>query len=350
MRHAKYDPLFPVIALMLMLTASRPAVARSENIAFPGGAGGVTLAGTLTEPRGSGPFPAIVLVPGSGHYDRDETILGHKPFLVIASTLTRRGFVVLRYDKRGNHRSTGSYARATTDDFASDALAAVRFLETRRDVNRSRIGILGQSEGGLVASICAARNARIAFIVLLGSPGLPGDKVLIWQTQALGDLAGEPPGMIAEGQDLIRCAATIYSWPIARPDVSACLWAHAATSAQEFRRSPQVAAWIKMLSSPWYRCFLTCDPATSLRRVRCPVLALAGSLDKQVPPREDLDAIAAALKAAGNTDVTVALMPGLNHFLQPAKTGGTDEYGKIATTIDPVALAKIGEWLEAHGR
>ncbi|MDR3709050.1 MAG: alpha/beta fold hydrolase [Capsulimonadaceae bacterium] len=335
-------------------TPKPPYPYKTEDVTFPGGADGVVLAGTITEPEGAGPFPAIILVAGSGPNDRDESILGHKLFFVIADNLTRRGFAVLRYDKRGTHLSTGDYGSATTEDFAVDALAAVKFAKSRKEINPARIGMIGHSEGGAIAPMCAAKSPDIAFIVLLAGLGTRGDHVILWQTAAMGKADGESPEVIAAGQEMLRKVIEIYA---ATPDQAAAVaklkayadqFAAATTLPAEVRA--RIAVALPLVCSPWFRGFLAYDPAPALQRVHCPVLALNGSLDKQVSPDDDLPGIAAALKAGGNRDVTTAVLPGLNHLFQPATTGGGEEYAKIPTTIDPAALARIGDWLDAHGK
>ncbi|HUK31718.1 MAG TPA: alpha/beta fold hydrolase [Candidatus Acidoferrum sp.] len=324
-------------------TPQKPYPYYEEDVTYSNAAAGITLAATLTIPQGKGPFPAILLICGSGPHDRDETIFEHKPFLVLADYLTRKGFVVLRADKRGNGKSGGVYATATTADFATDAEAGVAFLRTRAEVNRAKIGLLGHSEGGAIAPMVAAHDPAIAFIVLMAGPGVPGDQILIAQRSLIEEAQGAPKDFIEKDaavhrllfdaieQEKDKDSATVEKDVVAKftgqiPDA-------------------QLAAEAKVETSPWFRYFLSYDPATSLRLVKCPVLAIDGSKDLQVPPELDLAAIRKALESGGNKHVETDELAGLNHLFQTANTGAPTEYADIEETIAPVALEKIGSWL-----
>ena len=328
----------------------------SVDVTFQNAKAGVTLAGTLTIPPGPGPFPAVVLVTGSGPQDRNETLLGHKPFLVIADFLSRSGIAVLRYDDRGVGLSKGTFAGATTLDFADDAEAAFTFLAARPEVDRRRIGIAGHSEGGLIAPLVASRNPAVTFIVLLAGPGLPGDQLLLLQSEAIARASGEDEKSIAAGSAL---NAALYA--IARRESDpAAITAQGrkvledALAAQTSLSEPDKAEARKGidkaladLTAPWFRTFLALDPAASLRTIRIPVLALDGTKDLQVPADADLAAIDAALKAAGNTAYRIMKMQGLNHLFQHAGTGLPDEYGKITETFAPEALTAVRDFILA---
>lgn len=359
------------LTLTRMTTASAAAFGKSnrpqepkppfpyavKNVTFPGGASGVTLAGTLTQPPGSGPFPAAVLIAGSGPNDRDETILGHKPFWVLADSLTRRGIAVLRYDKRGVGQSTGRYGAATSRDFAQDAQAAADYLQTLPQIAPHKIGLIGHSEGGAVAPMVAAKDADIAYIVLLAGTGVPGRQILMEQGALISKAAGMSDADMATSgalrKEMITLTAQEPDPAVARSKVEAVLrQALAAMPAVQKKAIGPPELFIQTQSaimvSPWMRFFLTYDPAPTLKQVRCPVLALDGSLDMQVPPDENLAAIAAALKAGGNTDVTTQELPGLNHLFQTAKTGSPSEYARIEETMAPVVLTTVGDWITAH--
>ena len=334
----------------------------STDVTIPGGASGVTLAGTLTLPPaslGDGPFPAAVLVAGSGPNDRDETILRHKLFLVLADDLTRRGIAVLRYDKRGIGKSTGSYALATSRDFADDAQAAFVYLKAQPHINSAKVGLIGHSEGGLIGPMVAAKSPTVAFLVLLAGPGYPGERIIAEQAALIGKAEGASDADVAQSQilekKLLAVAATEADPIAARTQIAALLTQSLAalTPAQKKKigdTGPLLQAQSAALVSPWFRYFLTYDPAPTLRQVRCPVLALDGSLDLQVPPAENLAAIGAALKAGGNADVTTTELPGLNHLFQTAKTGAPSEYGTIEETLSPTLLQTVGDWVGAHGK
>ena len=318
----------------------KPYPYREQQVTFANPAApGVTLAGTLTIPPGKGPFPAVLLVAGSGPEDRDETIFGHKPFWVLADYLTRQGIVVLRYDKRGIGKSTGNYDLATTADYASDAEAGVAYLRTAPEVNAARVGLVGHSEGGIVAPMVAAKDKKVAFIVLMAGSGVPGDQVIEEQSKLIEAASGMSPDQVAQaaaGEKMVFDAVEAG--------------ADAAALEKMLRANPsatdaQVAAQVKTLESPWFRFFLTYDPATALRQVRCPVLALDGSKDLQVSPDQNLPAIRKALQEAGNTHFEIVEMPGLNHLFQTAKTGLPTEYGQIDQTMAPAAMEKIAAWV-----
>ena len=255
---------------------------------------GVRIAGTLTVPEGDGPFPAALLITGSGPQDRDETLLGHKPFLVLADDLTRRGIAVLRVDDRGVGGSTGDHAKATTADFAEDVLGGVDFLKARRRIDPKRIGLIGHSEGGLIAPMVAARSADVAFIVLMAGPGLPGDEILEAQQalilKAIGRRRGEdPPGRPRRRPGSWRSPRRPSDPKVAREKLQAAGAEMAAALPEAERKALAEAdpngSQVGRLATPWFRYFLTYDPRPTLARVRCPVLAINGEKDLQVPAR-----------------------------------------------------------------
>ncbi len=319
---------------------------REEQVSFtdPAAKESVRLTGTLTLPPSTRPLAAVVLVAGSGPQTRDEEVLGHKIFLVLADYLTRRGIAVLRYDKRGIGGSTGSYADATSFDFAADAKAAVAYLRGRKDIDARRIGVIGHSEGGLIAPLVAADDPGVAFIVLMAGPGEDGFKVLLQQGDLLLKAAGASDTTVASSHALrqamfeeVRGEAD----PAKRDaEVRRILSAAPETKALS---AAAIDAQVQAVSSDWFHTFFNYDPAPTLAKLRLPVLAIAGSLDLQVPPKENLAAIRAAL--AHDKHATILELPGLNHLFQPAKTGGIGEYSSIETTIAPEALKAIGDWV-----
>lgn len=317
-----------------------------EEVVFDGGAEGVRLAGTLTRPDAPGPHPAAILVSGSGPQDRDETVFGHKPFLVLADDLTRRGIAVLRYDDRGIAGSSGDFASATTADFTADAGAAYEYLAGRSEIEGDAIGVIGHSEGGLVAQQLAGR-APLAFIVTIAGPGLPGDSLLALQVDALNRAGGMPDEIRRSNNELQRrlmdIAKSELSNDSARREIEA-VFGEAAPRLPAERVRRQAAA----LTSPWMRGFLRHDPRPTLRGLTLPVLAVNGSNDLQVLPEQNLHAIARALDEAGNEDYEVIELDGLNHLLQTSETGAISEYGRIEETMAPVALETIGDWIVAR--
>jgi pimeloyl-ACP methyl ester carboxylesterase len=311
---------------------------------------GVVLSGTLTRPRGDRPVTAIVLLHGSGPADRDETIAGHKPFAILADHLTREGFAVFRYDKRGILRSGGHYVSTTGTELAEDGADAVEALRARRDI--AHVGLIGHSEGGLLAAQIAAEHPQaIAFVVSLAGPGMKGRELILLQDRVGYEKRGLSEAQIAV---LTSYGERFYDAVIANPDVATRIQALGTlrqslsdadrTLVQQYASqgslSPQMAA------TPALREVLLSDAPSDWRRVRCPVLALNGGLDVQVPARENLRGIARALAEGGNTKARTQLLPGLNHLFQQAGTGLGEEYPKIEQTLSPIALSRIDEFVE----
>jgi uncharacterized protein len=337
-------------------TPRGPFPYRQEAVAYENKAGGVTLAGTLTVPRGDGPFPAAVLISGSGAQDRDETLLGHKPFLVLADDLTRRGIAVLRVDDRGVGGSTGKTIESTSEDFAGDVLAGVAFLKGRKEIDPKRIGLIGHSEGGIIAPMVAARSDDIAFIVMMAGTGLPGEEILTLQRTAISRASGLKDEQI---KAINETSARLLAVAKAEKDPKVAVEKMRALAKEVVAKLPEderkdlggLDAQVEMVATPWFRAFLAYDPRPALAKVRCPVLAINGEKDLQVPPGENLGEIEKALKAAGNARVTIKELPGLNHLFQPCRTGAPSEYAAIEETIAPEALRVIGDWIaEQVGR
>ncbi len=310
--------------------------------------GDITLAGTLTLPEGEGPFPAAILVSGSGPQDRNEEIFQHKPFMVIADHLTRAGIAVLRYDDRGVGESTGVFSTCTSVDFKDDALAAVNFLLSRDRIDSRRIGMIGHSEGGLIAPMAAVESNDLAFIILLAGPGVPGKEVLVLQVGLLskaGGVSDEYIGKIRAEQarsiDLVLADAPQKEVRAqVRKFIEAQLGGEGATAADS-----AVDQALLQMQSPWFRFFLGFDPRPTLRKVRIPVLALNGGKDMQVDPAQNLTEIEKALKAGGNPDFTIQEFPGLNHLFQKAITGSIMEYYVLEETMNPVVLDTMQDWI-----
>jgi len=319
-----------------------------EEVGYENRRDGVKLAGTLTFPRGKGPFPAVLLITGSGPQDRNESLLGHKPFLVLADYLTRQGIAVLRVDDRGVGGSTGSTPNSTTENFAADVMAGIEFLKTRKEIDPKQIGLIGHSEGGLIAPMVASQNGDVAFIVMMAGTGLTGEEILYLQGAMIMKANGASADQLAKQRATQESMFKILKEekdPAAaekrlREELSKSL------TEEEKKKSEQaIAVQIKQSNTPWFRYFLTLDPRLALRKVKCPVLALNGENDLQVPANENLREIEAALKAGGNKDVTIARLPKLNHLFQTSETGSPNEYIKIEETIAPVALRTIGDWI-----
>jgi len=326
-----------------------------EPVVYQNPRAGLRLAGTLTYPNGKGPFPAVVLIAGSGPSDRDESLFGHKPFWVLADYLTRRGIAVLRYDKRGVGASTGNAANMTMEDYADDALAGVEYLKKRMDVaDPAHIGLIGHSEGGVVAPMVANRTPDVSFVVLLAGDGVVGEQLLLLQGAAIVKAMGGDDAAVAEQRAAQQAIFTIVKDN--KDDQTARQKVHqyfmdrinALPEAQRQQMGdpePYIQGQIAFAVSPWMRHMLTYDPAPALRKLHVPVLALNGSKDMQVTPAENLAAITAALKESGTKDFTVLELPDLNHLFQTAETGSPQEYGQIEETFSPDALKIIGDWV-----
>ncbi|MBL8211436.1 MAG: alpha/beta hydrolase [Bryobacterales bacterium] len=296
----------------------------------------VKLACTLTVPKQGRPAPAVVLITGSGSQNRDEEIAGHKPFLVLADHLSRNGMAVLRCDDRGYAKSSGTAATATTMDLATDAEAQVAFLKTRSEVSARHIGLIGHSEGGLIAPIVASRNAGVAFVVLLAGTSVPGREIILEQVQTLTRLNGMNEGAI---QMALSAQTKVLDIVESEPDDAAALEKLSVIA------PPNQA---RLLVAPWYRAFLKLDPAPYLRQTKVPLLALFGELDRQVLPGQNIPPLVKALEDGHHADYTVAKLPKLNHLFQTATTGGPGEYGSIEETIAPLALETITRWIQQH--
>ena len=319
---------------------AQPYPYRAEDLKYPNPAAGIELAGTLTIPAGKGPFPAVVLITGSGQQDRDESLMGHKPFLVLSDYLTRKGIAVLRSDDRGFGGSGGDFAASTTADFATDVESAVAYLKTRPEVDPHRIGLAGHSEGGVIAPMVAARNRDVAFIVMMAGTGVPGDQIIVAQVAAGGEAAGmSHDAAVAAGVKQRRILDLVE-----QEKDEAVLKQKLKDELQQVP-AQQFDTVYRQLTSPWYRYFLAYDPAPALRKVACPVLAINGEKDTQVPPGLNLPAIRKALQDGGNRYFEVVEMPGLNHLFQHARTGAVSEYGQIEETFAPEAMEKIASWI-----
>jgi pimeloyl-ACP methyl ester carboxylesterase len=326
----------------------KPFPYAEEDVTFDSKAKDVKLAATFTKPKGDGPFTAVALITGSGPQDRDESLMGHKPFLVIADYLTRRGIAVLRYDDRGIGKSTGKFSTSTSKDFADDAAGAVTYLRSRKDVGK--IGLMGHSEGGMIAPMVAAENPEVGFIILLAGPGTPCDELMIEQGQLIVKAMGGGEKALTRQKEIqtklfalakkgadaeqLKNALTELEKNLTEDEKKEAAKTRAATNAQ-----------VSQLAGPWFRYFLNYDPRPTLEKVKCPVLAINGDKDLQVAPKENLEAIEKSLKAGGNKDATTKEFPGLNHLFQPCKTGLPSEYGRIETTFAPEALELIADWI-----
>ena len=356
----------PIIPVKRPQTPQAPFPYTETSITFSSLAKGIKLAGTLTVPKGPGPFPAAVFVSGSGGQDRDETMLGHKPFQVLADQLARLGIATLRYDDRGVGSSNGDQATGTSKDFANDAEGAVRFLKTAANIKRNKIGFIGHSEGALIAPMVAARNPDVAFVVMLAGPGVPGKDVILKQSEAIMKAMKASPAAIKKSRDsqlrFIAAIDAVVRKNPSNPDPNKLVAAlkketdaliaslPPADKAEAEKNRAMVDAQVQQFATPWFRYFLNYDPRPALRKVKVPVLVMNGDKDLQVIASQNVPEVEKALRAGGNQRVTVRLMPGLNHFFQHADTGSPQEYGTIDETFAPEAIKEIGAFIRSVNR
>ncbi|MCK4322618.1 alpha/beta hydrolase [candidate division WOR-3 bacterium] len=325
-----------------------------EEVIYENKNASIKLAGTLTLPRTEGPFPTVLLISGSGAQDRNETVFEHRPFLVLADYLTRCGIAVLRMDDRGVGGSSGVFEEATSKDFAGDVLTGVEYLKSHKEINPEQIGLIGHSEGGIIAPMVAEESEDVAFILLLAGTGLPGEEILYLQGALIARTGGTSEEEIAKNRAVQEQIFSVLKKEedneIAEKKLR-IIYENALVELSEEEKESlgdleaYIESQIQMVLSPWFRFFLTYDPKHALKKVKCPVLAIIGEKDLQVPPKENLEAIEEALKAGGNEDYTLKELKGLNHLFQNAETGYPSEYGKIEETISPSALRFMGDWI-----
>nr|WP_315487197.1 alpha/beta fold hydrolase [uncultured Undibacterium sp.] len=316
----------------------------SSEVRFTNAKAQIELAGTMTIPKGTGPFPTVVLVHGSGPLDRNEELHKHKVFLVLADHLSKQGIAVLRYDKRGVAASKGDYKAATTFDFAEDTEAAIAYLRTRNDVDHKKIGIIGHSEGGLIAPLVAARDPQVKFIVLMGGPGIAIKSLMLEQSRLISAANGQSKEDIAENEAFLEKAYTVMNSGYDDNTITTQLTALFDQIVAKGDMPADVAKrQVATLSNSWFRSFIKYDPAPTLKKVNQAVLAVNGELDLQVAAKSNLAGLRDALKH--NKKAVIRELPKLNHVFQTATTGSPSEYSKIEETIAPLALNTISDWI-----
>jgi pimeloyl-ACP methyl ester carboxylesterase len=328
----------------------KPYPYKAEEVRYENEEAGVTLAGTLTLPDAKGPFPAVILLTGSGQQNRDEEIFQHRPFLVLSDYLTRRGIAVLRADDRGIGESTGDFAKSTTGDFADDALAGVKYLKTRVEINPRCIGLVGHSEGGMIAPIAAVKTPDVAFIVMLAGPGLPFGETVLGQILQMLEKRGTPKENLPAVEDWYL---QMYAVVAKSTDNAEAEKELRGLYAKMDEKTRQTINWpperfegsLPGLLNPWWRYAMAYSPSATLMQVKCPVLAINGEKDTQVPANKNIMAIEEALKNGKNKHFTVKEMPGLNHMFQTAQTGDESEYVKIEETLSPAAMQTVADWI-----
>ncbi|GAB4132772.1 MAG: alpha/beta fold hydrolase [Ignavibacteriales bacterium] len=333
----------------------KPYPYNEEEVEFINEKENFTLAGSFTYPKNGSNFPAVIMITGSGRQDRDETLFGHKPFLVIADYLTRNGIAVLRYDDRGAGKSKGIFQGATSEDFAYDALAAIKYLKTRKEVNQKAIGIIGHSEGGLIAPMVANISDDVNFIIMLAGPGARGKELLVLQEELLLKANGLAEDEVAKQ---VKSSAEAYDIVLNEPDslkayklLKEMYEKEIASLSEEERNKPEYSKenfeqGVRQILSTWFRFFIKYDPRPALENLTIPVLALNGDKDLQVPSKQNLPIIKDALKSAGNKNYKIVELPGLNHAFQHANTGAVTEYSQIEETFSEEALKIIVDWIK----
>jgi pimeloyl-ACP methyl ester carboxylesterase len=326
---------------------SKPYPYRDEQITFSNTPAKVNLAGTLTLPKGPGPFPGAVLIAGSGPQDRDGTLANHRPFLVLADYLTRKGIAVLRYDKRGVGESTGSAEAATTLDLAGDVACAIAYLKSRKEIDPARIGLIGHSEGAMIAPTIAASSHDISWIVLLAAPATKGEDTLLNQSDLIARAGGLTDAQVLASLNFDKQAYDLVQKETDSAVVTEKLKALVKESGLDAALPPPaLEAQLHMMTSPWFRFFLSYDPLPDLKKTKCAVLALYGEKDLQVPPKINLPMVQQAFEEGGNSQAEVKQLSELNHLFQHAYTGSPTEYSAIDETFSPEALKIIGDWLQ----
>lgn len=333
----------------------KPYTYYSEEVTFENKKAGIRLAGILTLPQKEGRFPVVILISGSGPQDRDETLLGHKPFLVLSDYLTKNGIAVLRYDDRGTAASEGDFKTATSADFATDVEAGLDYLKARKEIDAKKMGLIGHSEGGMIAPMIASKSKHVAFMALLAGPGIQGDQLLLLQQKLIGKASGLSHEVLQKNEitnrkvfDMVNKSKDLE---LLKKDLTKFLQQEAkenpsAEKPAEMSADDFILAQVQQIINPWMLYFIKYNPAQTLEKVKCPVLALNGEKDLQVPPKENLEAIKKSLTKGGNKSVTTKELPNLNHLFQECQTGAPSEYATIEQTFSPAALIEILNWIQ----
>lgn len=334
---------------------------QQEEITFVNPKGGHQLAGTLTIPEGGNFQRVVVLVTGSGPQNRDEELLQHKPFLVLSDYLTRNGIAVLRYDDRGVAASGGTFKGATSRDFADDAAAAIAYLKNRKDMEGKQFGIMGHSEGGMIAPIVASEDKTLDFIVLLAGPGINSVELLLLQSDLIAEAEGVPETARQINLEISRKAYNFIKDNAAQSKEKTIDglrkileegYDRFSKEAQEEigKKEDFIQQQITTLADDWFLYFMRFDPAVYLQKVNCPVLAVNGTLDLQVPAKENLEGIQKHLKVANNPNVTIKEFAGLNHLFQKTETGAPSEYAKLEETFNEEVMKYLAEWIHNYDK
>lgn len=319
----------------------------SEDIIIENKKDSVKIGATLTKPKGLKNYGVAILISGSGAQNRDSELLGHKPFLVIADYLTRNNIAVLRMDDRGVGTSTGNYAIATLLDLKEDVQYVVEYLRQRDDIDKKKIGMIGHSLGGIVAPMVAADDKELGFVIMMAGSGERGDQVMLKQKELIETKMGIGPEMVATGQKNMKALyQVILNYGHDGAALKDSLTAHFKNTYGNQLPEFQLNAMVKQLNVPWLLDFIRHDPTPALQQIKCPLLAIGGSNDLQVPAAVNLEAIKKAVTEGGNSNVEVLEYPKLNHLFQECESGLPNEYTTIQQTISPQVLEKMVAWLK----
>ncbi|MEO5564292.1 MAG: alpha/beta fold hydrolase [Chitinophagaceae bacterium] len=343
-------------------TPQPPFPYKSEDAEYDNADKSLHYGATITIPEGKGPFPAALLITGSGPQNRDEELLGHKLFAVLADALTRNGFIVLRVDDRGVDKSTGKFAEATTEDFANDVNTSFNYLLSRSEVDKKKAGLIGHSEGGMIVPMVATKRNDIDFVVLLAAPGIRIDSLMAEQNGAILRSSGVSEAAVKSYLPLYK---NLMKQVITAPDTATAAkmakellqkW-KATTNAEilkelRFDSDESVQRVTTLLvegfSGKWFKYFLAFNPQPYLEKLNCKVLALNGDKDIQVIASSNLAGIEASLKKSKSKKYSIQKLPGLNHLFQTCTTCTLQEYGELEETFSPAALKIINDWLKKY--
>ncbi|CAM4101796.1 MULTISPECIES: alpha/beta hydrolase family protein [Flavobacterium] len=330
---------------------TKPYPYYEEEVKFKNTDADITLSGTFTRPIQKGKYPVVILISGSGRHDRDGSAESHRPFLVISDYLTRNGIAVLRYDDRGFRKSSGDFSKATTADFAKDVVSAVSYLKSRNDINVKHIGLIGHSEGGIIAPLVANQSSNISFIVTLAATAIPGSEVAVMQSKILRPF---PVPNENDFEKNVRIAIEIASSNLDIAKKRTALIKHnksyltpilKSLGASDDNISKFIDNETETVLKPWNKYFFNYNPANEFEKLKIPMLSLNGSMDKQVDATINQNAIRKALIKGGNKKYKIIELENLNHLFQECKTGNIDEYKELEQTIAPIALNEVYKWI-----
>jgi len=353
------------VKLVLTLKKGNPKIAKinrpqepvkpypyyEEKVNFNNTEANISLSGTFTRPAQKGKHPVVILISGSGRHDRDGSMMTHRPFLVLSDYLTRKGIAVLRYDDRGFGESTGDFSKATTADFAQDALSAVNYLKSRKDINAKQIGLIGHSEGGIIAPLAANQTSDISFIVSMAGTGVSGSEISVMQSKTLRPFPVPDEATFEKNvRKAIKIAASNKEVSQKRKELTIHNKTYLAPilknlGAKEENISAFITNETEGVLKPWNTYFFNYNPADEFEKLSIPVLSLNGSKDIQVNATVNQNAIRNALIKGGNKNYKIVELENLNHLFQESKTGSMNEYKELEQTISPIALEEISNWI-----